>query len=970
MDKPQGTGQAPVGTAAVPEFITAAPSPASQATLASAEADAPQISGSWIGGYRIVRVIGEGGMGTVYEAEQQDPRRAVALKVIRGGLLSPRLLRRFRHESQVLGRLQHPGIAQIYEAGTVKDDSGRLVPFFAMELVRGVRLLEYVERKKPELRQRLELLARVSDAVHHAHLKGVVHRDLKPANILVDESGQPKILDFGVARAIDSDVQQTTVQTDIGQLVGTVPYMSPEQVSGDPDELDARSDVYALGVVAFEVLTGRLPYDLSRRLLPEAIRIIREEEPTHLSVIDRTFRGDVETIIAKALEKDRRRRYSSADALASDIRRYLRDEPITARPASTWYQASKFARRNKGLVSGLAATMAVLVLGLVGTGYGLRQESKQRWLAQQNAQRASDQADRAEAEASRAQAAEERAEERAAELEQVAQFQASQLSGIDTALMGSRLRESILRERRRAAEQEGGQPESDMGPGIDELEAALAGVNFTNVALGSLEENIFDRALAAIDEEFAEQPLVQARLLQTLAEVMRKLGLLRRAGEPQTRALAILEAQAGQNDPLTVQAISSMGILLREQGELSGATPYYERALEGFTRLYGEDDINTLMARQNFATLLQAQGKLAESEQHYRQAIEGYLRVAGEEDPGTINAMNNLAVLLSATARYSEAETILRRCIQALRAAKGPDDPATLLSLNNLGEVLEQQGKLADAGKVFEDLLERSRRVLGDDHPQTANALGFMGMLQLNQGKLAEAESYFRLAMESKRRVLGPVHPDTLLAISNVSALLQMQDKAAEAEPLARQVLEIRRQVLGEDHPATLQSLQNMAMILGRQGRFADAEAFSRQSFEAHRRVLGPDHPHTVLVMRGLANLRADLGQLEDALALAREAHQIAVRALDETHPVRQEAIVALGQLLIRASEFAEAEARLLEAHRLPGQDEQHTLAAVDALGDLYEAWDAANPGNGHNRKAQEWRTKLGQMGAASTPRP
>ena len=327
--------------------------------------------GAKFGRYTIVRPIGAGGMGAVYEATQESPRRSVALKVIRG-TLSAQLLRRFEHESQVLGRLQHPGIAQVYEAGSVTDDRGEVVPFFAMELIKGVPLTEYAAQKNLGTRERLELVARICDAVYHAHQKGVIHRDLKPGNILVDESGQPKILDFGVARATDSDIQQTTMQTDIGQLIGTVPYMSPEQVSGDPNDLDTRSDVYALGVIAYELLAGRLPYDLQKKMIHEAVRVIREEDPTRLSSINRTLRGDIETIVAKALEKDKQRRYQSAEALGSDIRRYLKDEPITARPASTWYQAGKFARRNKVLVGGVAATFAVLVAGIIGVSLMLQ----------------------------------------------------------------------------------------------------------------------------------------------------------------------------------------------------------------------------------------------------------------------------------------------------------------------------------------------------------------------------------------------------------------------------------------------------------------------------------------------------------------------------------------------------------------------------------------------------------------------
>jgi len=329
------------------------------------------------GDYRVISLLGEGGMGAVYEAEQRHPRRRVALKVIRPGLASGELLRRFEHEAVVLARLQHPGIAQIHEAGTFDVPGGggggeKKQPFFAMELVRGTPLTQYASENALEVRQRLELVVKICHAVQHAHQRGIIHRDLKPANILVDATGQPKILDFGVARLTDSDVQTTTMHTDAGQIIGTVPYMSPEQAAGDPGALDTRSDVYAIGVVCFELLAGRLPYDLHKRMLHEAVRIIREEEPSRLSSVNRELRGDVETIVARALEKEKERRYQSAGELGADIERFLRDEAISARPASTWYRLAKFSRRNKGLVTGLAAAFVLLAAGLIGTSLALQ----------------------------------------------------------------------------------------------------------------------------------------------------------------------------------------------------------------------------------------------------------------------------------------------------------------------------------------------------------------------------------------------------------------------------------------------------------------------------------------------------------------------------------------------------------------------------------------------------------------------
>jgi serine/threonine protein kinase len=341
-----------------------APSSAAAADSGIASAATAMTSAlpSKIGPYRILRLLGEGGMGVVYEAEQEYPRRTVALKVIRSGLSDPKLVRRFEHELLALGRLQHPGIAQIYEAGTADNGFGPQ-PYFAMELVCGQPLLEYADAHRLTSHQRLELMARVCEAVHHAHQRGIIHRDLKPGNILVDETGHPKILDFGVARVTDSDARMTH-QTDVGQIVGTLAYMSPEQVMADPLELDTRSDVYSLGVVLYQMLARRLPYKISPSL-PEAARTIQEEEPIPLSTISGAYRGDVETIVGKALEKEKTRRYSSAAELAADIRRYLHDEPIMARPASTIYQLQKFARRHKALVLGITAVFIVLIAGII-----------------------------------------------------------------------------------------------------------------------------------------------------------------------------------------------------------------------------------------------------------------------------------------------------------------------------------------------------------------------------------------------------------------------------------------------------------------------------------------------------------------------------------------------------------------------------------------------------------------------------
>jgi WD40 repeat protein/tRNA A-37 threonylcarbamoyl transferase component Bud32 len=329
---------------------------------------ASSLIGTKIGAFTLKRIIGSGGMGTVYEAMQEQPRRRVALKMMKQGMTSRSALRRFEFESQTLARLQHPGIAQVYEAGTHDDGAGG-VPWFIMEYIPNAQTLtEYAQEKKLGTRERLVLFRKVCEAVQHGHLKGIVHRDLKPGNILVDSSGQPKIIDFGVARSTDSDLAVTTLQTDVGQLVGTLQYMSPEQCAADPGDIDTRSDVYALGMILYELLTGRLPYDVAQAAIHEAVRMVREETPTKLSTIDRHLRGDVETIALKALEKERERRYQSATALEEDIERYLAGDPIAARRSTVWYHLKRFSQRHKAAVI-MAASFVLLLL--VATGFSL-----------------------------------------------------------------------------------------------------------------------------------------------------------------------------------------------------------------------------------------------------------------------------------------------------------------------------------------------------------------------------------------------------------------------------------------------------------------------------------------------------------------------------------------------------------------------------------------------------------------------
>jgi tetratricopeptide (TPR) repeat protein len=317
-------------------------------------------------------------MGSVYEAVQESPRRSVALKVMNAAVATDEVAARLEYEAQLLARLRHPGIAEIYEAGTYEQD-GRQLPFFAMEYIPNARSLTgYAREKKLSLREKLELFAEACDAVHHGHQRSIVHRDLKPANMLVDSSGRVRIIDFGIARATDADMRQTEVRTEVGQLVGSAAYMSPEQFEADPRDIDTRSDVYALGVVLYELLAGTMPYEAKSGSIYEVALMIKEDRPAPLGAINTECKGDLETIVDKALQKDRNLRYESAHGFAADIRRYLNGEAISARPPSLKYQVQVFARRNRALVTALAAVLVLLLGGVTTTTWLYLSVNKER----------------------------------------------------------------------------------------------------------------------------------------------------------------------------------------------------------------------------------------------------------------------------------------------------------------------------------------------------------------------------------------------------------------------------------------------------------------------------------------------------------------------------------------------------------------------------------------------------------------
>ncbi|RMF81735.1 MAG: serine/threonine protein kinase [Planctomycetota bacterium] len=746
-----------------------------------------------IGAYRILGVLGEGGMGVVYRAEQDSPRRSVALKVIRPEFMTPKALRRFEFEASVLGRLQHAGIAQIYEAGAAEFPGlpGRRT-FFAMELVDGRPLIDYALLKRLSIRERLALFANVCDAVEHAHRNGVIHRDLKSGNILVTEDGRPKVLDFGVARVVDSDARMTTLQTDVGQIIGTVPYMSPEQVSGDPHAIDTRSDVYALGVNLYELLTGRLPHDLARASLIEAVRIIRDEPPTQIRRVNKALRGDIETILDKALQKDKAQRYQSAADLAADIRRYLRDEPILARPPSAMYQLRKFARRNKSLVGGAAAVFVVLVAGVtVSTSQYIKAERARR--AETAARTAAEQR-RAEAEAARRKEAEQR---------QIAEA-------------------SLLRAQREA------QKNDEINRFLRDM---LSAVN-PNIARGRelTVRDVLDAAARRIARRGAQlDPEVRAAIQTTIGLTYLRLGLLDRADPHLTAALETRRKVFDGVHVEVAEALNNLAELRRAQGRLEEAADLTGSAIPILRALYGDSE-PAARALHNLAAVEADLDRLDEAERRYREALAIRRTARLENRASLASTVKALGNLLGERGRFDEAERLLREALALRRAVLPADHPEIATALSDLGYTLARAGKLDQAEPLLSEALAIQRRVLPATHPALASTLAIIGASRLAAGAADAAEEPLRESLKIRTASLPADHWLLLNTRSLLGECLTAQGRLEEARSL---VVDAADALL--DHPDAPR--QRRAEAAARAVRFFEA-AGDAGSADAWRRTV------------------------------------------------------------------------------------------------------------------------------------
>jgi eukaryotic-like serine/threonine-protein kinase len=729
-----------------------------------------------IGSYRIVREIGRGGMGVVYEAEQRQPRRAVALKVILGGRhLDPTSVRMFQRETESLARLEHPGIAAIHESGV----TGEGEHFLAMELVRGPSLSAYLEetgvpRTRPDIRRRLALFRKIAGAVAYAHQRGVLHLDLKPSNILVvrraeTASGSPptgatgagdvpdiKVLDFGLARFTDAGSEAATAVTAVDQIRGTLPYMSPEQLRGRRDAVDVRSDVYALGVVLYRMLSGRLPYDLEGLAFPESARVICEAPPRPLGAGPRAPRGemridrDLSLIVFKALEKDPARRYATVAAFDEEIARYLSGLPILARAPSATYQIRKLVSRHK---APFAAAGAVLVL-IVGFAVAMAAEA-----------------------------------------------------------------------RRIAAERDRANREATTAIRVSSFLADLFKVSDPGEARGNAirAREILDKGLERIGRDLADQPEVQARLMLTMGDVYSSLGLYKDAEPVLARSLATRKSLFGEKNLDTLASMEALALCYLRQSRAAEGEALYRKIVEARRRLQGEEHQDTLTSMSGLAWAYSAEGRYADEEPLRRLIFETRRRTLGPDDRTTLNNAWALALSLRMLGRPAEAEALLVPTLETQRRVLGSDHPETLVTMAGLATLYRAQRRYGDAERLLQEALAGDRRVLGDDHPNTLNAMNALAVLYGSEGRSADEVPLLNELIERERRVLGPDHSYTLTSMNNLASVYTDLHRYDEAKALFLDVLGRQRRALGENHPDTVLTLYNLGSLEAARGRRREA---------------------------------------------------------------------------------------------------------------------------------------------------
>lgn len=729
-----------------------------------------------IGPYRLLQVLGEGGMGIVYEAEETESvRRRVALKVVRDRHASKEVLARFEIERQALAVMNHPGIAKVYSAGTT--DQGQ--PYFAMELVRGLPITQYCDEHRLSVRQRLELFISVCHAVQHAHQKGVIHRDLKPSNIMVTEADgvpEPRVIDFGIAKALGQQLTDLTLITQMGHAIGTAAYMSPEQAESSGTDVDTRADIYSLGVLLYEVLVGELPTDPSSIGIHAYLArlMARETEPltpssrlanlrldptviakarrTDIANLRRELRGDLDWIVMKAMDPDRSRRYATANGLALDIQRYLANEPIIARPPSTSYRLRKFVVRNRTATIGVALAVLAIGTSAVFTTIGMIRATR----------------------------AERVAAEEAAAARQVTEFL------VDVFRISS--------------------PADTLGGSLDARRLLDRGA---------------ERAMASVDM----QPALQSRFLQALGTVYASMGLFPESRTLLENALRAREKTFGEGDTLVAETLTQLGLVASKRGDFADAERNLQRALAIRESHFGPDHPDVGATLGVLGTLRMREGKLAAAESLYRRAIRINEQVSSTSVPRFSRDLVGLASVLWAQRRLAEAEPLMRRALAMQERALGPWHAEVGATANNLGAISWSLGRYEQALPLYERTRRIFARTLPPEHLDIALNANNLAETYWMLGRYDEAEPLFRKALTIKERVMSENNPSIAVTLHGLAGLLRDQGRYEEAEPLYRRALAIREAALPVGDENIAETRRHYATLLRATGRTAAAAA-------------------------------------------------------------------------------------------------------------------------------------------------
>lgn len=881
-----------------------------------------------IGPYELLEEISRGAQGIVYRARQQNTRRTIALKRLLAGSFATASMRsRFEREVEAASSLNHANIVTVYGMEFVDGQ-----PLLAMEWVDGCPVDEWSRGNSakppdrlPDLDRLLQAFIQICEGVHHAHLRGVIHRDLKPSNILIDSSGKPRVLDFGLAKLTTIDDSAAVGLTLTRDFVGTPAFASPEQVRGDHDAVDVRSDVYALGVILYQMLSGKLPYPPDRNL-PDLLQAIQHTEPDRPSSIRQELNREIDVIVLKALSKDAADRYQSVDALADDVRRYRSGEAVLAHPPGSMYQLRKMVGRHR-LAFAFATTVFILVLafGIVAAVLAFQLAEKHR---------------EAQTQAAIAQAVNDFLNDdllRAVDPERTPNPAITVREVLDA-----------------ASERTEGRFAND--PLVRASIHETLGSTYRRLGLYETARGHLERSANVRTTELGPDHPSTLSVKHELAILAKDRGRYDEAKPVLFETLQRRRRTLGPNHEKTLSSMVDLASLYFDQGRYDEATELYEETLENQLRVLGKDHLDTLRCMNNLAALHQKLGRYGQAEQLYVDALDAQRGTHGEEHPFTLGMMNNLADLYRDQGRLDEAEKLFAETLRLRRRVLGEDHPDALLTMHNLASLYVTRRRLEEAQPLLEETLEIRRRILGEEHPETLNTMQKLGQLHNLQTRREKAEPLLARALEIRRRVQGEEHPDTLSNMIDLAYVYNRLQRRDEAEQLYLRALEIQRRILGEDHPDTLTCMTNLAVLYDAQRRYAESEPLHAQALEVHRRANGPDHALTLISMSNLANARTMLGRPEEAEPLHAAAVAAARTTLPEGHWHTGMYLRRHGQCLLQLGRFEESEKALQEAHQIfataLGPNHKQTIEVIRLLVELYES-------RGDPDRTSEWRAKL-----------